>query len=47
MEGHLSKLVELVGLDVKILPMLEQTADKSVEALKEVLELVEDETQPF
>ncbi|MEM4280961.1 MAG: hypothetical protein QW470_04220 [Candidatus Caldarchaeum sp.] len=47
MEGYLRKLLEHTGLDDRVLTMLEQMATKSVEAVKEFLELVEDETTPF
>ncbi|MEM2237914.1 MAG: hypothetical protein QXR26_03870 [Candidatus Caldarchaeum sp.] len=47
MEGYLRKLLEHTGLDERVLTTLEQTATKSVESVKEFLELVEDETPPF
>ncbi|MEM4290817.1 MAG: hypothetical protein QXI02_06185 [Candidatus Caldarchaeum sp.] len=47
MANYVRRLCELVGLEDKYTTMLEEVAAKTVEELKKLLEVVEDDETPF
>ncbi|MCS7129777.1 MAG: hypothetical protein NZ919_03980 [Candidatus Caldarchaeum sp.] len=47
MESILRRLTEAVGLDETYVQILERASSATVERLREVLEVVEDEDRPF
>ncbi|MEM2095096.1 MAG: hypothetical protein QXX19_05595 [Candidatus Caldarchaeum sp.] len=47
MASYLRRLSELVGLSDKYTTMLEEAAARTVEELKKLLEVVEDDETPF